>query len=99
MSHSMPPQPAALSSVPSSAAASDVIVDDILIRMEKITKRFPGIVANQDVDLRVRRGTFHAVIGENGAGKSTLLNILYGRYRPDGGRIWVAGEEVTDALR
>ncbi len=67
--------------------------------MENITKRFPGVVANQNVHLRVASGTFHAVIGENGAGKSTLLNILYGRYRPDAGRIFVAGEEVSGALR
>ena len=67
--------------------------------MENITKRFPGVVANQNVHLRVVPGTFHAVIGENGAGKSTLLNILYGRYRPDAGRIFVEGEEVTHALR
>ena len=70
-----------------------------IVQMENITKRFPGVVANQNVHLRVAPGTFHAVIGENGAGKSTLLNILYGRYRPDAGRIWVGGEEVTQALR
>lgn len=70
-----------------------------IVQMENITKRFPGVVANQNVHLRVAPGTFHAVIGENGAGKSTLLNILYGRYRPDAGRIFVAGEEVTHALR
>ena len=69
-----------------------------IVQMENITKRFPGVIANQNVHLRVVPGTFHAVIGENGAGKSTLLNILYGRSRPDAGRIWVAGEEVTNAL-
>ncbi len=72
---------------------------DSLVRMEGITKRFPGIVANQDVQLRVLRGAFHAVIGENGAGKSTLLNILYGRYRPDTGKVFVRDTDVTDALR
>ena len=72
---------------------------EFIVRMENITKRFPGVIANQNVHLRVVPGTFHAVIGENGAGKSTLLNILYGRYRPDAGRIHVAGEEVTNALR
>jgi simple sugar transport system ATP-binding protein len=66
--------------------------------MENITKRFPGVIANRGVHLHVLAGTFHAVIGENGAGKSTLLNILYGRYRPDAGRIFVRGEEVTEAL-
>src|SRR5579871_2590642 len=69
-----------------------------LIRMEGITKRFPGIVANQDVHLRVLPGAFHAVIGENGAGKSTLLNILYGRYHPDAGKVLVRDTDVTDAL-
>ncbi|MCS6776058.1 MAG: ABC transporter ATP-binding protein [Chloroherpetonaceae bacterium] len=69
------------------------------VRMENITKRFPGVVANRGVHLQVRAGTFHAVIGENGAGKSTLLNILYGRYRPDAGRIFLHGEEVTQELR
>lgn len=71
---------------------------EFAVRMENITKRFPGIVANQDVHLRVFSGSFHAVIGENGAGKSTLLNILYGRHRPDTGRIFLRGEEVTGAL-
>ena len=69
------------------------------VQLESITKTFPGVVANQDVSLDVSAATFHAVIGENGAGKSTLLNILYGRYRPDSGRILVAGEDVTGALR
>jgi simple sugar transport system ATP-binding protein len=66
--------------------------------MENITRRFPGVVANSRVYLAVQKGAFHAIIGENGAGKSTLLNILYGRYRPDAGRIFVRGEEVTDKL-
>jgi ABC-type uncharacterized transport system ATPase subunit len=66
--------------------------------MERITKRFPGIVANDKVSLSVRSGGFHAVIGENGAGKSTLLNVLYGLYRADEGRITLRGEDVTQAL-
>lgn len=68
------------------------------VLMTGITKRFPGVVANHEVSLAVRTGTFHAVIGENGAGKSTLLNILYGRYRPDEGQVWVEGNEVTHTL-
>ena len=77
-----------------SAASSS----DVLIRMEQITKRFPGIVANDKVNLTVRTGGFHAVIGENGAGKSTLLSVLYGLCRADEGRITLRGEDVTQAL-
>ena len=71
----------------------------IAVRMENITRQFPGVIANQDVHLQVASGTFHALIGENGAGKSTLLNILYGRLRPDKGRIFLNGNEVTNTLK
>ena len=74
------------------------------VELAGITKRFPGVVANRDIDLRVRRGEVHALCGENGAGKSTLMKILYGQQRPDEGTISVDGEPVTfrspsDAIR
>ena len=60
-----------------------------------ITKRFPGVVANHDIHLTVRKGTVHALVGENGAGKSTLMKILYGVQRPDEGSIKVNGQLVN----
>ncbi|MGH3328119.1 MAG: ABC transporter ATP-binding protein [Streptomycetales bacterium] len=65
------------------------------VELRGITKRFPGVVANHDVDIVVRRATVHAIVGENGAGKSTLMKILYGMQRPDGGTVEVGGEQVT----
>lgn len=64
------------------------------IELKGITKRYPGVVANRDVNLRVETGTAHAVIGENGAGKSTLMNILYGMVVPDEGEILVDGATI-----
>ena len=65
-----------------------------VIRMERITKRFPGVLANDRIDLEIEPGKIHALLGENGAGKSTLMNILSGRYRPDEGEIFIGQKPV-----
>ena len=67
---------------------------DVLIKVEKITKRFPGVLALDGASLEIRRGKVHALFGENGAGKSTLIKLLSGAYQPDGGTISVRGEKV-----
>ncbi|SMC77153.1 ABC transporter ATP-binding protein [Papillibacter cinnamivorans] len=67
---------------------------EYIIEMLGITKEFPGIRANDNVTLQVKRGEIHALLGENGAGKSTLMSILFGMYQPDGGVIKIRGKEV-----
>ncbi len=66
-----------------------------IVEMRSITKRFPGVLANDHVDFELKRGEIHALLGENGAGKSTLMNILAGLYHQDGGSILVKGQSVN----
>jgi general nucleoside transport system ATP-binding protein len=68
---------------------------DYVIEMLHITKEFPGIKANDDITLQLKRGEIHALLGENGAGKSTLMSILFGMYQPDAGEIRKNGEVVS----
>lgn len=65
----------------------------LAVKLESITKRFPGVLANDNIDLEVATGEIHAIVGENGAGKSTLVKILCGLYQPDDGNILVFGQE------
>lgn len=65
-----------------------------IIEMLNIRKVFPGVIANDDITLELRRGEIHALLGENGAGKSTLMSILFGMYQPDGGEIRIEGKTV-----
>jgi simple sugar transport system ATP-binding protein len=65
-----------------------------VLEMQHVTKRFPGVLANDDVSFDLREGEVHALLGENGAGKSTLMNILYGLYHPDEGQILIRGKKV-----
>ncbi len=67
---------------------------DYVIEMLDITKEFPGIIANDHITLRIKKGEIHALLGENGAGKSTLMSVLFGLYQPEGGCIKVRGKEV-----
>ncbi|WP_308637975.1 ABC transporter ATP-binding protein [Paenibacillus silvisoli] len=70
---------------------------EFVVEMLNIRKEFPGVVANDDITLQLRKGEIHALLGENGAGKSTLMSILFGMYQPDRGSIKVNGEQVKIA--
>jgi len=67
---------------------------EYVVEMQGIRKEFVGIVANDDITLKLKQGEIHALLGENGAGKSTLMSILFGLYQPDGGTILVRGQKV-----
>ena len=68
---------------------------EYIIEMLNIRKEFPGIVANDNITLQLRRGEIHALLGENGAGKSTLMSVLFGLYQPEAGQIKKNGQVVT----
>jgi ABC-type uncharacterized transport system ATPase subunit len=65
-----------------------------ILELKGITKSFPGVLANDNINLTLMKGEIHALLGENGAGKSTLMNVLYGLYAPDAGEIFVKGEKI-----
>jgi len=69
-------------------------ITDAIVELRHITKRFPGIVANDDISLQIHQGEIFALAGENGAGKSTLMSMLFGMYQPDEGEILIRGEKV-----
>ena len=69
-------------------------MSEILLAAQNVTKQFPGVLANDDVSIRLRPGRILALLGENGAGKSTLVNILFGMYRPDSGQVVIKDETV-----
>ena len=71
-----------------------IMQSEYIIEMLNIRKEFPGIVANDDITLQLRRGEIHALLGENGAGKSTLMSVLFGLYQPEAGQIKKNGEVV-----
>ncbi len=81
--------------IAASTDSPDIAATHLAVALVGITKRFPGVVANSDINISVRRGEVHAIVGENGAGKSTLMKILYGMQKPDEGTITVEGKEVS----
>ena len=68
------------------------------LEMRDIVKRFPGVLSNDHVGIKIAAGEILALLGENGAGKTTLMNVLYGLYQPDEGSILINGEPVTSTL-
>jgi general nucleoside transport system ATP-binding protein len=89
---------------PAASPSAARLHEPLKLELRGITKRFPGVLANDHIDLVVEPGEVHVLLGENGAGKSTLMNILYGLYHPDEGEILVNGKPVKfesprDAIR
>src|SRR5215213_9028419 len=78
---------------------SGAAVSDLAIELIGINKHFGPVHANRDINLQIKRGTIHGIVGENGAGKSTLMSILYGFYTADSGEIFVNGQrvQITDS--
>jgi ABC-type uncharacterized transport system ATPase subunit len=72
----------------------DIKRGDTVLEAKGISKRFPGVVANDRIDFEIKAGEIHAILGENGAGKTTLMNILFGLYHPDEGELYVGGKSV-----
>ena len=69
-------------------------MDNVVLKLENITKRFPGVTALNNVQFELRKGEIHALMGENGAGKSTLIKVITGVHMPEEGKIFVKGQEV-----
>ena len=74
-------------------------VNEYILEMDKIVKKFPGVMALKGVNLKVKAGEIHALMGENGAGKSTLMKCLFGIYTKDEGKVLLEGKEVEFILK
>ncbi|WP_282926389.1 ATP-binding cassette domain-containing protein, partial [Helcococcus kunzii] len=68
---------------------------DYAVEFKNITKKFPGVIANDDITIKIKKQEVHSILGENGSGKSTLMNILFGLYKPDDGEIYINSEKAN----